>query len=194
MKQSRGPSTSAAAIVNHPLRLRCWLALSEPPLTPTSPVELARRFGVASNDTSYHIKKLCEMGIARKVDERQVRGAIESFYVAVRHDLDEEQVKQLTPQESIAHATMITQESFADLAFALDTGKLAERTDHMVMRVPMILDAQGWEQLAGLYEELLAACLEVQEEASERLAADVELEPIAATALGYLFEKPEPTG
>lgn len=190
IKQSRGPSTSAAAIVNHPVRLRCWLALSQ---TPASPAELARRFGVATNDTDYHIKKLCEMGIAEKVGERPVRGVTESFYVAVRNDLDEEAVAGLTKEASIAHATAITQLAFADVALSLDTGKLAERTDHMVMRVPMVVDEEGWKRLSDLYEELLDDVLEVQAESAERMASDPDRRPIDATALGYLFEKPEPT-
>lgn len=190
LKQSRGPSTSAAAIVNHPVRVRCWLALSE---TPRSPAELAREFGVSVNDTAYHTKKLCEMGIAEKVDDRQVRGAIESFYTAVRNELTEEQVAEMTNEQSIAHATEVTQLSFADVAISLDSGKLAERNDHTIMRFPMVLDEEGWAKASAMYLKLYEDLLEVQAESADRMVADPERAPIDVTALGYFFEKPVPT-
>lgn len=190
IKQSRGPSTSAAAIVNHPTRLKCWLSLSE---TPASPAGLARKFGVSVNDTDYHVKILCEMGIARKVDERQVRGATESFYVAVRNELNEEQIAKLTGPEVIAHATEIVQFMFADMAISLDSGTLAERTDHWILRFPMVVDEEGWKKMAGIYKELYDDLLQVQAESAERMVASPGHESINVTALGCLFEKPTPT-
>jgi predicted transcriptional regulator len=190
LKQLRGPSTSTAAIVNHPLRLRCWLALSE---TPTSPTELARQLHASVGDTTYHVKQLCEMGIAEKVDERPVRGVIETFYRAVRNELTQEQLESMSDEESISHATAVTQLAFADVALALDTGKLAERKDHAVVRFPMVLDEDGWDEISAAYGDLLDILYKAQAKSVERMSTDPLRKPIAATALAYLFEKPART-
>jgi hypothetical protein len=188
LKQSRGPSTSPAAIVNHPTRSKCWHAIAE---RPYSPAELARKFKVPVHDTNYHTKVLVEIGAAEKVGERQVRGATESFYRAIkRPEVTESEIADMDAADAIANATLVTQMSFADVALSLDSGKLVKRSDHSVVRFPMVIDEKGWADLSAAYKDLLKLFYNVQAQSAERMASDPNRQPIDVTALAFLFEKP----
>lgn len=188
LKQTRGPSTSPAAIVNHPTRSKCWHAIAEKTY---SPAELARKFDVPVHETSYHMKVLVEMGVAEKVGERPVRGATESFFRATeRPEVSEVEMREMPTADAIANARLVMQLSFADVAVALDSGKLVERDDHAVVRFPMVIDEDGWGELSEAYKNLLDLFYKVQADSAERMARDPERKPMNVTGLAYLFERP----
>jgi DNA-binding transcriptional ArsR family regulator len=186
LKQSRGPSRSVAAIVNHPVRARCWDALAERTL---SPKELADELRQPLSDVSYHVRVLRDLGLIELVETRAVRGAVLHRYKAVeRPVLTRDQIEEMPAQETIANATRISQMAFADLSNSLDTGKFAERPQHMAIRYPMDLDEEGWEKVADAYEALMDALYEAQAGSDERRGPDSP--SVKAVALGFLFEKP----
>lgn len=188
LKQTRGPSTSPAAIVNHPTRSKCWHALAE---RTYSPAELARKFNLPVHETAYHVGVLKKMGVVEKVGERPVRGATETYFRAIeRPEISESEVGDMNEAEVIASATMVTQLSFADMALALDSGKIAERPDHSVVRFPMVIDEEGWAELSDAYKKLLQLFYDVQAQSAERMASNPDRQPIAVTALAFLFERP----
>jgi len=186
LKQSRGPSKSAAAIVNHPLRARCWYALAERTL---SPKELADELHAPLCDVSYHVRVLRDLGAVELVGTEPVRGALRHSYKAVeRPVLSKDQVADMPPEEVIANATRITQLSFADVGRSLDSGRFAERSDHAAIRYPMSLDEKGWARASAALESLMDELYAAQAESDERRGP--ESPSIAATALAFLFESP----
>lgn len=67
--------------LNHKLRrqmLRLLVRSSEP----LSPVKVSRQLGVPLSNVSYHMDILRKSDAAAVVEERQVRGAMEHFYVS----------------------------------------------------------------------------------------------------------------
>ncbi|HEY2480422.1 MAG TPA: winged helix-turn-helix domain-containing protein [Solirubrobacterales bacterium] len=186
LKQSRGPSRSVAAIINHPVRARCWDALAERTL---SPKELADELRMPLSDVSYHVRILRDLGVIELVETQPVRGALRHRYKAVeRPHLTRHDIEEMAPEEVVADATRISQLGFADLSSSLDSGKIAERPEHAAVRYPMDLDEEGWRKAADAYETLLDTLFEAQAESDERRGPDSP--SVKTIALGFLFEKP----
>ena len=187
LKQVRGPSNSAAAILSHALRGRCWYALAERTM---SPKELADDLGAPLSDVSYHVRVLRELKAIELVRTEPVRGAVAHYYRSVeRPQISNQEIETMSPKDIISDATRIAQMSFADLGRSLDTGKLAERPEHAAIRYPMDLDEEGWAKVAGLFEGLMEDLYEAQAESDERRGPDTP--SIKSTALAFFFESPQ---
>lgn len=187
LKQIRGPSNSAAAIVSHALRARCWYALAERTM---SPKELADELRAPLSDVSYHVRVLRDLGAIELVATEPVRGAVAHYYRSVeRPQINSEEMGAIAPEDAVANATRIVQLSFADIGHSLDTGKYVERADHTALRYPMDLDEAGWTKVAGLFESLMEDLYEAQAESDERRGPDTP--SIKATALAFFFESPQ---
>jgi DNA-binding transcriptional ArsR family regulator len=186
LKQTRVSSDSTAAILSHPLRGRCWYALTERTM---SPKELADDLRASLSDVSYHVRVLRELGAVELVRTEPVRGAVAHYYRSVeRPQISSDDLEAMTPEESLAHATLISQLSFADLGLSLDSGKLAERPDHAAIRFKMDLDEEAWEKVGALFVALMDDLYEAQAESDERRGPDTP--SIKSTALAFFFESP----
>jgi hypothetical protein len=187
LKQVRGPSNSAAAILSHPLRGQCWYALAERTM---SPKELADELRAPLSDVSYHVRVLRELKAIELVRTEPVRGAVAHYYHSVeRPQISNQEIETMSQEDIINDATRIAQMSFADLGRSLDTGKLAERPEHAALRYPMDLDEEGWVKVAGLFEGLMEDLYEAQAESDERRGPDTP--SIRSTALAFFFESPQ---
>ncbi len=141
LKQSRAPSDAASVIVSHPIRARCWYALAERTL---SPKELADELKEPLSDVSYHVRVLRDHGVIELVEETQIRGAVRHRYKAIRLPLHTKaEIESMGTDTAAANATRVTQLSFADVTQSLDSGKRAERPEHITVRSPMNLDEEG---------------------------------------------------
>jgi DNA-binding transcriptional ArsR family regulator len=186
LKQTRGPSASAAVIINHPLRASCWYALAERTL---SPKELADELKAPLSDVSYHVRVLRDLGVIELVETKPVRGAVLHRYKAMeRPVLTEAEVEKMPAEDALLNATRICQMGFAELSRSLDSGKFVERPQHMAIRYPMDVDEEGWNKVADAYETLMDSLYEAQAESDERRNPDSP--SIKAIALGFWVEKP----
>jgi DNA-binding transcriptional ArsR family regulator len=180
---------SLAAIVTHPLRRRIWYAMAEQ--RPISPRELADDLNEPVNDVAYHVRVLRDMGVIELAGTRPVRGATQHFYrTTLRPYLDNDEVAKLDPEEKCASATNILQLEFADAAASLEAGKLVERPEHYVFRMPANLDEEGWQEFHTIFaetaERLFAAaarCVDRRRENGD------ESEPVSVAAHLNLFER-----
>src|ERR1700753_3452668 len=119
LKQVRGPSNSAAAILSHALRGQCWHALAERTL---SPKELADELGEPLSDVSYHVRVLRDHKVIELVEATQIRGAVRHRYKAIRLPLHTKaEIESMGTETAAANATRVTQLSFADVTQALDS-------------------------------------------------------------------------
>src|ERR1700760_3113915 len=102
LKQVRGRSTSAAAILSHTLRGQCWYALTEQTM---SPKESADQLRAPLSDVSYHVRVLRELGAIELVRTEPVRGAVAHYYRSVeRPQISREAVETMAPEEATANA------------------------------------------------------------------------------------------
>jgi DNA-binding transcriptional ArsR family regulator len=187
-EKSKAQIESLAAIVSHPLRRRIWDAVTEHPI---SPRELADQLREAVNDVAYHVRRLRDLGIIEPAGTRPVRGATQHFYRSVRRPhLSNEEVGTLTPEDSAANATRILQLEFADAAASLEAGKLVERPEHYLFRLPVTLDEEGWHEFSSILAEAADRIYEAETRCVDRRREKGEdSDPVSVVVHLNLFER-----
>jgi len=172
--QQKSPAQveSLAAIVTHPLRRRIWYAIDERPI---SPRELADELGEPVNDVAYHVRVLRDLGVIELSGTKPVRGATQHFYRLIRRShLSNEEVEALGAEGSQANGTQVLQCQFADAATALEQGKLVERPERYLFRMPANLDEEGWQEFHKIFAETAERLYEAEARSVERRAESGE--------------------
>jgi DNA-binding transcriptional ArsR family regulator len=188
IKQSGGLDSTLGAIVAHPLRSRCLTILSD---RTASPNELAKEMGEEVGNVSYHVKQLVKMEVIELVAERPVRGAVEHFYRAIKRPLvSDEEYANLSVEQRLRFARIILQFSVADAATAIETTTFAQRSDHHVIRLPVMVDEEGWNELGEIYGEAFRKAMEIEAASAERMSKDPGATGIPARVISMFFEMP----
>ncbi|HXF32828.1 MAG TPA: helix-turn-helix domain-containing protein [Solirubrobacterales bacterium] len=185
----RSPDSTLGAVVAHPLRCRCLAILGE---RVASPAEIARELHVEVSKVGYHVTALTKAGLLEEVGQRPVRGAVEHFYRAVVRPITlTEDEAELSVDERVSFARTIWSLITANATTALEAGKLVERADHHLTRVPLRVDEQGWSEMAEAYMELYERVYEIQTASAERLGADSGDPGISVLSVLAFFETAE---
>lgn len=181
--------TALAAIVAHPTRARCFVTLAE---RTASPVEIAQEIGKDVGHVGYHVRKLQEMNLIELVGERPVRGAVEHFYRAVvRPFVVEKAFANQTIEEREVYTRYILQRHIADVARAMDEHTFDARPNRWIIRTPLLVDEEGFEELSALHAELYERTLDIQARSDERRAGTDD-EGIPTMSTNMFFETPGP--
>jgi DNA-binding transcriptional ArsR family regulator len=180
--------TTLAAIVAHPTRGRCFSILAE---RTASPVEIAQEIGKDVGHVGYHVRKLQQLELIELVDERPVRGAVEHFYRAIERPVvtEEEFAKQSIGEREV-FTRYILQLLVADIARAMDQHTFDASANRVITRTPMVVDADGFQELSDLHTEVLERTLEIQARSAGRLAESSE-DGISTLSSSMFFETPE---
>jgi DNA-binding transcriptional ArsR family regulator len=177
-----------AAIVAHPTRARSFMILAE---RTASPVEIAKEIGKDVGHVGYHVRKLQQLDLIELVDERPVRGAVEHFYRAIeRPVVHEDEFAQQSVEVREVFTRAILQLHVADIARAMDEHTLDARPNRAVIRTPMLVDQEGFDELAALHLEMYERTLDIQAKSAERMTASKE-ESIPTISATMFFETPE---
>jgi DNA-binding transcriptional ArsR family regulator len=153
----------------HPLRVQILIILNE---KVASPNILAQQLDQSLNLVAYHVRVLEKYDCIELVDTKQRRGATEHFYRATRRQfLSDDQWEQMPESLRPGIAGAVLKSAFEDLDAASKAGTLDEVDDMHLSRTPMVLDQQGWSDVSELLDGALERLLEIQTEASERIAA-----------------------
>jgi hypothetical protein len=75
-----GEAARVCAALGHPLRIRIVFGLSAPD-TRLSPSQLAEHLEEPLPNVAYHVRMLVKAKLLRQAGDRQVRGAVEHFYM-----------------------------------------------------------------------------------------------------------------
>jgi DNA-binding transcriptional ArsR family regulator len=176
-----------AAIVAHPTRARCFSILAE---RTASPVEIAQEIGKDVGHVGYHVRKLQEMNLIELVDERPVRGAVEHFYRAtVRPFVVEKEFADQPIEEREVFTRYILQLHIADIARALDEHTFDQRANRWLIRTPMVVDEEGFDELAALHAEIYERTLDIQARSDERRSGTDD-QGISTMSTNMFFETP----
>lgn len=179
--------TTLAAIVAHPTRARCFSILAE---RTASPVEIAQEIGKDVGHVGYHVRKLQEMNLIELVDERPVRGAVEHFYRATaRPIVDEKEFAAQSIEEREVFTRHFLQLHVTDLARAMDEHTFDERPNRWLVRTPMVVDEDGFDELAALHAEVYERTLDIQARSDERRTGTDD-EGIQTMSTNMFFEMP----
>ena len=179
--------TTLATIVAHPTRVRAFSILAE---RTASPVEIAQEIGKDVGHVGYHVRKLQELNLIELVDERPVRGAVEHFYRAIaRPHIKEEEFAAQTLEQREAFTRYLLQLHVADVSRAMDQHTIDVRTNRWIMRLPMVVDEEGFEELSALHAELYERTLDIQARSDERRVGTDD-DGIPTMSTNMFFEMP----
>jgi DNA-binding transcriptional ArsR family regulator len=169
MKQTTTTQTVDQRLVKaigHPLRARLLTILNE---RVASPNELAKETGEPLGNVSYHVRLLADLECIELVRTEPRRGAVEHYYQAtIAPWFDKEGWARvpasLRSGNSSASLSIVVDEAAASIR----DGSFESRADGHLSRAPLMLDEQGWEELAGLLDELLERALQLKGESANR--------------------------
>ena len=188
-KSATSMETTLASIVAHPTRAEAFTILGE---RTASPVEIAQEIGKDVGHVGYHVRKLLQLNVVELVDERPVRGAVEHFYRATsRAYVSTEESAEQSIEEREVFTRHVLQFHVADIARALDAGTFDARPNRALVRTPLVVDAEGFQELSELHDEMFERTLEIQTKSAERLVDESESSSISTMSATMFFELPE---
>jgi DNA-binding transcriptional ArsR family regulator len=180
-----------AKALSHPLRQRVFERLSVSG-DEASPTQLARLLDAPLPNVAYHVRILLELDCIELVRTRQVRGALEHYYRATAHPwLDAEQWAQLPASFRRQMLARTLRDIVRDAA---DAG-IAGGFDHpgaQIRRTSVMLDKQGWHDLAAVLEQTLSSVQQIHDECAVRAAKDVTGSPTIDTEIALLLFRHAP--
>jgi DNA-binding transcriptional ArsR family regulator len=177
-----------AKALSHPIRMQILTILHK---RVASPNQIAQELGEGLSQVSYHVKVLREFDCIELVDTKPRRGAVEHFYRATaRSFLSDEEFRSLSDDAQQDISLVSVQMIIQDVMEALEAGTFNSREDRHFSRTPLILDEQGWKDIASLLAETLDRVLEIQVENASRLAKSNEKGIVSKVDILH-FESPE---
>lgn len=187
--KKEGVEQIVAKAFAHPLRVQILIILNE---KVASPNMLSQQLDQSLNLVAYHVRVLEKYDCIELVDTKQRRGATEHFYRATRRQfLTDAEWSRLPESLRPGLSGAMLKSAFEDVEEALDKGTFDEIEDRHLSRTPMVVDQKGWDDATELLLGTLDKLLEIQAEASERLAAGGE-ESMLSKAVILHFKSPKP--
>jgi len=185
--KKEGVEQIVAKAFAHPLRVQILIILNE---KVASPNMLAQQLDQSLNLVAYHVRVLEKYDCIELIDTKQRRGATEHFYRATRRQFLTDTEWSSLPQSlrpGLSGAAL--KSAFDDVEEALDQETFDELKDRHLSRTPMVVDKKGWEDAAELLNQTLEGLLDIQNEASQRLAKNGE-EMLQSKVIMLHFKSP----
>jgi DNA-binding transcriptional ArsR family regulator len=163
-----GITQQLAKALAHPLRVRILSSLHK---GISSPNQLSQELGEPLGNVSYHVKTLLEYDCVELVKTEPRRGAVEHFYRATERAFFSESDWRKIPASARKGISGVILESIGQSATeALIAGTIDQRADSHLSESSLLVDQEGWDEMAKLLGETLSRALEIEEEAASRLA------------------------
>ena len=170
----------------HPLRMQILMLLDE---RVASPNELAKELQEPLGNVSYHVRTLADFGLVKLVRKRPRRGAIEHFYRAVtRPTITDDSWSRLPKLVKRQAVGTVLEEVAEDITDSATEGAF-DQPDMHLSRTPLVLDEQGWQELAQAVAQLVKGTVEIEERSKKRLQEDRDLPQRAGTLVAMLFDR-----
>lgn len=181
-----GITQQLAKALAHPLRVRILSSLQK---GISSPNQLSQELGEPLGNVSYHVKTLLEYDCVELVKTEPRRGAVEHFYRATERAFfnDADWAKIPASARKGIHGVVL-QTIGQEATEAMVAGKVDARIDTHVTQSTLLLDEQGWSEIATLLNETLSRANEIAEESASRLAEE-KSDPITTSLAMLHFEK-----
>jgi DNA-binding transcriptional ArsR family regulator len=180
-----------AKALSHPMRARILGILDE---RVASPNEIADMIDERLPNVSYHVRALLDLGCIELVDTAQRRGAIEHYYRAVvRPFFSDRDWKRLPRSGRQAISDAALQIIWDDVSAALKAGSFERRSDRHLSHNDVVLDEQGWKDVAKLLNGMIAEVERIASASAGRVKKTGE-DGIPATVVAMQFEMPDEHG
>jgi DNA-binding transcriptional ArsR family regulator len=162
-----------AAAMSHPTRIHTMCVLLE---RRASPREVAAEIGEPLNNVTYHVNQLLKLGCIELVETIPAGGGrvVEHFYRATQHTyFDDDAWDELDRKAKIGVINTIMRLVSEDIARAMRQGTFYSRDDIHVSRSPMVLDEEGWGEVAELLSQTTKEMIEIEGRVADRCADGV---------------------
>lgn len=172
----------------HPLRVQILRVLQD---RVASPSELSTELDVRLANLSYHMRVLARLEVIELVKTQPRRGAVEHYYRARgRLRVTDEawaQVPEIV-KDAMVSATLEQTTRYIHTSAAI--GGFEGKDAHLSRR-QIVLDKQGFTELAGAMRELIDRAAEIESACAERMIENGHKdEEISASLVMMLFEAP----
>ena len=152
--------------MSHSLRARALEVFNE---RTASTNEVAKQLGVDVRKLAYHVIKLRDLKLIEKVDDRPVRGAIETFYRAVERPLVSADDWDAIPLERRPGLMGAFFQAILDQGvLAIEAGVVGNDSKFWVGPTPVKGDEQALEELIEIHNEAYEKTLQVESDYAER--------------------------
>lgn len=186
----RGVNQSLVKALAHELRVEILAILNE---RMASPNELAKELNEGLSQVSYHVKVLKDYNCIELVKTEPRRGAVEHYYRASsRAFLTDRDWRELPDTVRVGLSADLFQALVADAVDAMESGTFDERTDRHLSLTPLVLDAQGWEEVRDALDSTLKQVLNAHAESAKRLSKSGE-EGLTASVSMLGYQTPDAT-
>jgi DNA-binding transcriptional ArsR family regulator len=161
-----------AKALSHPMRARILRILNE---RVASPNEIAEMIEERLPNVSYHVRALLDLGCIELVDTAQRRGAIEHYYRAiVRPFFSDSDWKRIPRSGRQTISDTLLKVIWEDVSEAIEAGTFDSRPDRYLTNTPMVVDEQGWSELAEVMARALREVQKVESQSARRLKKSKE--------------------
>jgi DNA-binding transcriptional ArsR family regulator len=169
----------------HPLRIRILAILED---RVASPSEIAEQLDAPLGNVSYHVRQLAELGLISLVRETPVRGTLEHHYKAEIRPRITDKAWSAAP-DIVKHATVSAtlEQIGVNVNRAAAEGGFSKDNAHL-SRIPLVLDSEGWNEIAGELNSLLDRVERIQRAANKRLLKADHQGEIRGELVSMLFE------
>lgn len=159
-----------------------------------SPNEIAETINERLPNVSYHVRALLDLGCIELVDTAQRRGAIEHYYRAiVRPFFSDRDWKRLPRSGRQAISDAALRVIWEDVSEALGAGTFESRSDRHLSHNDVVLDEQGWKEVAKLLGGMITEVDRIASASAARLKKSGD-QGIATTVVAMQFELPAKHG
>lgn len=151
---------------------------------------LAKELDVPAGKVRHQLRKLIRLGVVETVEETARRGVVERSY-ALAGDLivDEEEFDAVPPERRTRIVNPILKGIVRDIARSVKAGLVTRRCDFCVARTPILVDEEGWKQLARIHTLTVEEVCRVRAESEQRLS-EADAEPIRTVSVLLFIESP----
>jgi DNA-binding transcriptional ArsR family regulator len=173
-----------AKALAHPLRTRILAVLEN---RTASPSEIAEELDAPLGVVSYHVRRLHALRFLKLVKRVPRRGAVEHYYTTIAGPTITNSAWRLTPtivKQAMVNAALT--EIASSVTAAADNGGFEAGEAHL-SRSPLIVDQQGWEELAQELDGLVARIQRIEADSQKRLAREDHHAEQLATVVLMLF-------
>ena len=155
----------------HPLRVHILRVLQS---RVASPSEIAEKIDAPLGNVSYHVRFLARVGLIELASTKPRRGAVEHYYRAVGRVRITDEAWAQVPQvvkNSLVSSTL--DEVGRQIGAAASVGGF-DRQDANVSRRCIVVDEQGFSELAEAAQQLLDRAYEIEVDSAKRLAGTAD--------------------
>jgi DNA-binding transcriptional ArsR family regulator len=153
-----------------------------------SPSEIAEELDAPLGNVSYHVRQLAELGLISLVRETPVRGTLEHHYRAEIRPRITDKAWSAAP-DVVKHATVGA--TLAQIGTGVNraaaAGGFGKENAHL-SRIPLVLDADGWNEIAAELNSMLNRVEKIQQASGKRLLKKDHEGELRGEVVTMLFE------